>query len=264
MELSQVLAEATQMAEDDHHVVATVRSMGKEANCAACDDVALAKMARLELTLEKLFKERNLAALAVSCANDAQERYGVAFCYALSRLTAEGLLAVCEADVYGALTMLVQYEAALKATVPHFVSWTIQHQEQRNVFLAWNCGNAPACLAVDPKAVVLREQATMSATVGADKAQGAVEFQLKPGVVTLCRLVEFGGQFKMLITTGEIIPTEDNLRGAWGWVKVPDLERLYRVLAEQGFPPQASLIHGDIADAVQAFCGFAGIEVVRV
>ena len=263
VELAQVLTEAAQIADDDHRVVAAVRGMGKEANCSACDDAALAKMARLELTLKKLFEERGLVALTASCTNDAQGRYGVAFCYTLSRLTAEGLLAGCEADVYGALTMLVQYLAAFKSSVPQHIDWAIQHQELRNVFLAWNCGNAPACLAADSKTVMVREQASMAALAGADKAQGAVEFQVTPGVVTLCRLVEFDGQFKMLIATGEIVPGEDALRGAWAWVKVPDLEQLYRVLAEQGFPQHASMIHGDVADAVQDFCRFAGIEVVR-
>jgi len=193
-----------------------------------------------------------------------QEQYGICACYTLGRLTSQGMLAACEVDVYGALTMLVQYLATLEATVPHFIDWTIQHQEVPDVFLAWHCGNAPVCLAANSKEVQVREQAIMSRVVGPDKAKGAVEFQLKPGVVTLCRLVEYDGQFKMLITTGDILPSNDHLRGSWAWVKVANLERLYRTLAEQGFTHHASMIHGDIADVVEAFCKLAGIEAVRV
>jgi L-fucose isomerase-like protein len=112
--------------------------------------------------------------------------------------------------------------------------------------------------------VVIREQAIMSQVVGPERAQGAIEFQLKPGPVTLCRLVEYDGAFKMLITRGEIIPSEDRLRGSWAWVRVPDLASLYRTLAEEGFIHHAGMIHGDIADAVEAFCRFVGIQVVRV
>jgi len=160
--------------------------------------------------------------------------------------------------------MLTQYRAALETTVPHFIDWTIQHQQLDDVFLAWHCGNAPAALADGATPVVVREQAIMSQVAGPDKAQGAAEFQLHPGPVTLSRLVEYDGAFKMLITRGEIIPSEDRLRGSWAWVRVNDLSRLYRVLAEQGFTHHASMIHGDVADALDAFCRFTGIEVVRV
>ena len=76
-----------------------------------------------------------------------QEVYGISPCYAMGRLTDRGIMTACEVDVYGALTMLFQYLAALGKTVPHFIDWTIRHQEQENTFLAWHCGNAPPSLA---------------------------------------------------------------------------------------------------------------------
>jgi L-fucose isomerase-like protein len=262
--LPEVFKAADAWSESDHHILATLEELKREANCQACSPTALLKAAQLELTLQRYFTERELQAIAMACWNDVQEVYGICACSTLGRLTAKGLLASCEVDVYGALTMWVQYLASLESTVPHFIDWTIQHQEQENVFLAWHCGNAPACLAADPNKRVVREQSIMSQVVGPEKAQGAIEFQLKPGIVTLCRLAEYDGAFKMLITLGEIVPSNDVLRGSWSWVRVPDLARLYRVLAEQGFTHHASMIHGDIADSVEAFCKFAGIEVVRV
>ncbi len=68
----------------------------------------------------------------------------------------------------------------------------------------------------------------------------------------------------MLITNGEIIESSDRLRGSWAWVRVPDLKLLYRVLAEEGFTHHASMIHGDYCAALEMFCEFAGIDVVRV
>jgi len=37
---------------------------------------------------------------------------------------------------------------------------------------------------------------------------GTGEFELKPGVVTLCRLQEYKGKFKMLVTKGDIIESK--------------------------------------------------------
>lgn len=262
--LSEVFARAGARPEADHRVVATASEMKRQADCSACGEVALIKAAQLELTLREYFEERDLSAMAVSCRDDVQETYGICACSTLSRLTDQGMMASCEADVYGSLSMWAQYLSSLQTTVPHFVSLAIQHQELENVFLAWHCGNAPASLAADPGAVVVREQSVMSRVVGPERAQGAIEFQLKPGVVTLCELAEHDGEFKMLVTNGEIIRSPDVLRGSWSWVRVSDLGYLYRVLAERGFAHHASMIHGDIADALEAFCKFSGIEVVRV
>ncbi|MHB0857400.1 MAG: L-fucose/L-arabinose isomerase family protein [Anaerolineae bacterium] len=262
--LPEVFGAAEQIAASDHRLLATLEDIKHEANCSACSAEAVNKAARLELTLARYFGERDLDAMAISCWNDVQQTYGICACSTLSRLTGKGLLASCEVDVLGALTMLAQRAVSLEATVPHFIDWTIQHQEMDNVFLAWHCGNAPVCLANDPQTVVMREQAIMSQVVGADRAQGAIEFQLKPGVVTLARLVEYDGEFKMLVTKGELIHTSDKLRGSWGWVKVADLSHLYRVLAEEGFIHHASMIHGDYVDAMESFCKFTGIQVVRV
>lgn len=261
---SEVYAAANAWPQADHRLIATLEELVREADCSACSQTALAKMARLELVLQHEFQERGLSAMAVSCGRELIERYGVCACSTLGRLTGKGMLTACEADVLGALTMLTQYRAALETTVPHFIDWAMQHQELDDVFLAWHCGNAPAALAGDGSRVAVREHPIMSQVVGADKAQGVAEFQLQPGRVTLSRLVEHDGAFKMLITTGEIIPSEDRLRGSWAWVQVRDLARLYWILAEQGFTPHASMIHGDVADALEAFCRFTGIEAVRV
>ena len=83
-------------------------------------------------------------------------------------------------------------------------------------------------------------------------------------MVTLNRLVEYDGLFKMLVTTGEIIPSEQQLRGSWSWVQVADLDYLYRVLVEEGFIHHASMIHGDFTLPIVDFCDFAGIEAVIV
>ena len=262
--LPELFAKATDWPSDDHRLQAALAQMQKEADCSACRADKLLVMARLELAIKDYFVSRDLDAMAAACWNDVQESLGICACSTFGRLTSQGMLMACEADVYGALTMLAQYCAAQRQTAPHFIDWTIQHQHNENTFLAWHCGNAPACLAATPGDVVIREQAIMSQVVGADKAQGAVEFQLAPGVVTISRLVEYEGRFKMLITNGEIIESSDRLRGSWAWVRVPDLKLLYRVLVEEGFVHHASMIHGDYSEALEMFCEFAGIDVVRV
>ena len=249
---------------EEEKISSIVEEIKRKANCEHVKEATLQKAARLELALKQFVKEKNLAGLAVQCWDAMQKIYGISSCLTMGRLTEQGIMTACEVDVHGTLTMLAQYLASLKETVPHFIDWTIQHQSMENVFLAWHCGNAPQILAAKDSPVCLRAHSILGPALGLEKSEGTAEFQLREGEVTFNRIVEYDGQFKMLITKGKIISGKDKLRGSWSWVEVPDLERLYRILAEEGFTHHASMIHGDITSSLLEFCKFTGIEAVVV
>ena len=97
-----------------------------------------------------------------------------------------------------------------------------------------------------------------------DTQAGLAQFQIKPGKVTFCRLAEYDNVWKMLITTGEIVPSDETLAGTWSWVEVKDHDRLYRTLVEEGFVHHASMIHGDYTAALLQVCKFLDIEPIVV
>lgn len=193
-----------------------------------------------------------------------QQVYGVSPCYCMGRLTDRGVMCSCEVDIYGSLTMLIQHLASMKTTPPHFIDWTIKHQEKENVFLSWHCGNAPPSLVCQGCLVTLQSHSILGEMLGLERSVGTAEFQLKPGLVTICRLVEYNGQFKMLVTKGKVETADQNLRGSWCWVKVQSLDKLYRTLVEKGFTHHASIIHGDYTKPIVDACKFLGIETVTV
>jgi L-fucose isomerase-like protein len=182
----------------------------------------------------------------------------------MGRLTDSGVMASCEVDIYGALTMLIQYRASLSKVAPHFIDWTIQHQKLADTLLAWHCGNAPPSLACKGCKPDVSYHSILGPSLGIDRSMGTGEFELKPGVVTLCRLQEYKGHFKMLVTKGDIIESKQVNRGSWSWVKVPDMDRLYTTLINEGFVHHASLIHGDYAQTISDACKTMAIEVVTV
>ena len=169
--------------------------------------------------------------------------------------------------VFGAMAMLVEHRAALGETLPHFIDWTIRHRDNPNWLLAWHCGNAPTCLAGDPQQAALRSRRDMKGELPVDSCDpmaGLNQFQVKPGVVTFCRLAEYDDKWKMLIATGTVVPSEETLAGTWGWVEVADHDKLYRTLVEEGFVHHASMIHGDYTKALLEVCKFMDIEPVVV
>jgi L-fucose isomerase-like protein len=230
-------------------------------------DDYLAKEARLELALTEFWQRNHLSAMAMACWPAIQKMMGLSVCALYGRLSEQGMLTACEADVLGALSMLVNYSAALGETPPHFIDWTIQHRQDANQLLAWHCGNAPLSLAGDPSQAALRSRRDMTGEQPAqsgDEMAGLYQFQLKPGAVTFCRLAEYDNQWKMLIARGEIIPSSETLAGTWSWVRVNDHARLYRTLVEEGFIHHASLIHGDQQAALLQACKFLDIQPVLV
>ena len=262
--LLDILHRIDTLSDDDIQLRETMREIGKEADVSGIEEEYVRKIAKLELILKRFSEEKNLTGMGVQCWTAIQDVYGISTCYAMGRLTDQGTMTSCEVDIYGALTMLAQNLASLKTTPPHFIDWTIRHQEKENVFFAWHCGNAPPSLACKGCPVVLKRHGILGETIGLDRSVGTAEFQLRPGPVTLCRLVEYDGEFKMLITKGEIEKADQDLRGSWSWVKVPDLNLLYRVVVEEGFIHHASMIHGDYVQPMIDACKFLGIETVVI
>ncbi len=236
----------------------------KKVDASAIDAQTLSKIAGLEYALKDFADKKDLSGIGVQCWTAMQSIYGLSPCFAMGRMTDAGIMTACEVDIYGVLTMLIQHLASMKTTVPHFIDWTIQHQTRENTFLAWHCGNAPSSLVCPSCKVELSYQSVLGVSLGIDHSKGTGEFQLKPGPVTLSRLQEHHGEFKLLIAEGEAIQSDEKLRGSWSWVEVPDLRYLYETLVTEGFTHHASLIHGDYTQALMDACEYLNIEPVIV
>ncbi|NLT73401.1 MAG: hypothetical protein GXX94_04295 [Chloroflexi bacterium] len=255
------------LRDDDAEVQDKVSAIrGSVAEVTVADDY-LINAAKFELALTQFWRQNGLSAMAVQCWAATRQLYGLSVCSSYGRMTEQGMLTACETDVLGAVAMLTQYAAARGEVIPHFIDWTIQHREDPNRLLAWHCGNAPACLAADPARTALRSRPNMTGELEpkpGDLAAGLYQFQIKPGMVTFCRLQEYDGEWKMLIATGEIVPSDEDLAGTWSWVQVSDHAELYRTLVEEGFVHHANMIHGDQVSVLLEVCRFLDIEPVLV
>ena len=263
IDLADIMARAA-TPESKSSVTNIVNSMKAQADPSAIDAETVWKMAGLEFALSQFADEKRLSAMGIQCWTAMQSIYGLSPCYTMGRLTDRGIMTSCEVDIYGALTMLVQYLASLSTTAPHFIDWTIPHQSMPDTFLAWHCGNGPPSLACDGNKVNIRYHSILGESLGPERSQGTGEFQLKPGEVTLCRLQEHDGEFRMVVTTGRAIKSDDKLRGSWSWIQVPDLEQLYSTLVHEGFTHHASLIHGNYTRAIGDACDYLGIQTITV
>ncbi|MEL9909454.1 MAG: hypothetical protein QXP36_03610 [Conexivisphaerales archaeon] len=260
--LLEVIEEARRLPDDDPRVQSIVEEISKYADISKISREALLKLAKLEVVLRKLVNEKKLSGLGFRCWTEIQRYYGISPCHVLARLTQSGIMSSCEVDIYGALSMLIQYAVSLETTPPFFIDWTIRHPTKPNVFLAWHCGNMPP--AVCSGRCSLLYHSIMYRDVGVECSQGTFEGRLKPGVVTITRLVEYNGEFKLFITKGEALEEEGSFRGSWVWVEVSDLDKVYRTLIEEGFVHHASMVYGDYVEAIANFAKLLGIKTIVV
>jgi len=265
--LDDLVAAARALPDEEPRVLEIVEGQRRSVAEITVADDHLLNSARLEVALAEFWDRNRLSALTMQCWPSIQREMSLSLCALFGRLTGRHMLTACEADVLGALSMLAAYRAALGEALPHFIDWTIRHRDDPSRLLAWHCGNAPLCLAGDPARTALRSRKDMTGElppVPGDPMAGLFQFQLKPGPVTFCRLAEYDGEWKMLIAAGDIAPSDETLAGTWAWVTVPDHERLYRTLVEQGFIHHAAMIHGDQVQALTRACGFLNVEPVVV
>jgi L-fucose isomerase-like protein len=259
IDLADIFMRFDNVAGKDADVVRVARSIARRAEVPAEAKEAVNRLARMEVALLRLADEKELDALAVNCWEQVQRRYGICVCSVLGRLTDQGLPCACEVDVYGAATLLAAVGAGLGKTAPHFIDWTELHPSEENVWLAWHCGNAPHSLCAGDCRACISQHSILPL-----EAFGTLEFSMKTGPVTCCRLVEYDGWFTMFIGEGEIVDMEPKVRGSYGWVRVNDVMDWERKMVEHGIIHHGVLIHDPaVAGALESFCKFNGIEVVR-
>jgi L-fucose isomerase-like protein len=263
MDLSTAFLHMDEIPMDDPDVL---RIAAEIANGAVVGDVhtdkSLINQARYELSLIRIAKELDVESMAVNCWTRIQEIYGISACSTFGRLNDQGLITACEVDVLGAVTMWILYNASLRQAIPDFVDWTDLHPTEKDVFLAWHCGNAaPSLCAGGCEKRLMRNERMIQ---WCETCHGAMEFRLREGPITCARLVEYDGEFTMFFGKGEIIDIKPYIRGAYGWVKVADIRDWETKMAEHGIIHHGVLIHDPaVADSLEMFCKYLGIKSVR-
>jgi len=252
-----------EIGDNDKEVMKIVEEILSKAECTF-DKSFLVKNAKLEILMLKYAKEYNLSAFTIKCWTTIQEYIGLTPCLTNGRITFSGYPVACEGDVQGAQSMLIQYGLALEKKVPLFLDVLMQHPIENNLFLAWHCGNASVANINKKQIAKLMPHCPFADSYGSEKGASTIEFMLKPGIVTVNRLVEHNGIFKLLNFTGEMVERNDNLRGAWSWVKVKNREKVYDTIFNEGFTHHVSIIHEDISEYAKEFCKYLDIKFIEV
>ncbi len=207
------------------------------------------------LSMEALAREEDLSGLAVRCWPEFFTDLGCAACGAMSLLSDAMTPCSCEADVNGTITQLI---LGWISGEPAFGSDIVAFDVDANEATLWHCGLAPLSMA-DPEA---QPEATIHSN---RRLPLLMQFPLKPGRVTIARLSEATGEFRLVIGGGEMLKAPPAFTGTSGIIRFDSgAAAVMESLLGEGLEHHVSLTYGDHQDVLEALARQLGLPVLRL
>ena len=203
-----------------------------------------------------MVEEKGLNSVAIRCWPEFFDDYGHAVCGAVGQLTDDGIMAGCEADVNGAVTMMAQHYFTDE---PTFIADVVAIDEEQNSWILWHCGGQPVSLASPQRPAEAAYQPNRRLAL-------AVWFGAKPGPVTVARLSFQRGHYRMLVMRGEVLDQPPRYSmGASAMVRLEgNAVAAAKQMVEMGFEHHVVMSYGDVSEEMVALAEAWGIEVVRL
>ena len=211
----------------------------------------LVKVSKLCVALRKIISQKRLYSINVKCQYEFSKEYGMVMCVPLSILAEFGVVSSCEGDMMNTVSMTI-----LKLLSGNTVTYgdTINHSG--NIVKLSTCGFAPFSLGLEGE----REIRKFMPHPGFNGIQ--CSFVLKPGKVTVIRLIENQCDYHLLYFTGEGLNSE--LRQGYMPaldVKLDgDISKLVKNYSGQHF----AICYGDLSLEIADLARILGIGLIRV
>jgi len=235
---------------DSKKVQEDIKIQKKLFDIGKTSDEELGSLSRIYLAVKKISKDYNLSAYAPQCWPELRMERKTPMCTANGRITVDGVMASCEADMDCALTMLLLH--ALNGGTP----WTsdfVNYIEENDSLLFFHGGNASYTLSDDkPKLEVVFEGPAQTAT-------------LKSGTAKMCRLNHFKGGFEVFAGVGEAIDSKPMIRGSNMYIKMAggNMEFI-KTMLDRGVPHHNVIIHGDLSEELEEYANILGLPATIV
>jgi len=207
------------------------------------------------VTLDKIAQEQNLSGMAVRCWPEFFTDLGCSACGAMSMLSNHMTPTSCEADVNGTITQLIlQWISGNPAFGTDMVSFDVEKDEA----VLWHCGLAPLSMAdpdYQPEAAIHSNR----------KMPLLLQFPLKAGRVTIARISEATGEFRLVIGGGEMIKAPPSFTGTSGTLRFDSgAQSVMDTIMEEGLEHHVSLTYGDHQAVLESLAKLLGLSVLRL
>jgi L-fucose isomerase-like protein len=236
----------------DEHSARARRTLDVGADVA---DQGLTESMALYGGLRELAAAHGWAAIATRCWPECMTEFGGAACTPMAMLTEDGVPAVCEADVHGAVTALVLRELA--GSDP-FVADLVDADPTDGTSVVWHCGVASASLAAPGERLVGITHPNRHRAL-------ASQFALRPGRVTVARLSRAGGRWALVVGTGELLDRPRPFSGTCGVLRWDrPVDDVLATVFGHGIEHHLALVHGDHRAALVSLAAAWALPLVEL
>ena len=204
---------------------------------------------------KNIAEQESLSGVAVRCWPEFFIELGCAACGAMSMLSNEMTSCSCEADINGTITQVILQTMSGK---PAFNSDIVAFDIEEDIGVLWHCGLAPLSMASDAD----KPQATIHSN---RQLPLLMEFTLKAGRITLARLSEASGEYRLVIGGGEMIEAPPSFTGTSGTVRFDSgAEFAMDTLINEGLEHHISIVYGDYQDSLKMLAKLLDIPVLML
>jgi L-fucose isomerase-like protein len=207
------------------------------------------------VALQQIAQENGLNGMAIRCWPQFFTDLKCAACGAMSMLSDEMIPCSCEADVNGTITQLI---LQILSDEPAFGTDVVSFEVDENFAVIWHCGLAPLSMA-DPS---VKPRGTIHSN---RLLPLLMEFPLKPGRVTVARLSEADGNYRLVVGGGEMLRAPLSFSGTAGVLRFdrPAAQVLDTILRE-GLEHHVALTYGDVVPELLALARILDLPVLQI
>ncbi len=209
---------------------------------------------RLYKAYDDFIRENNINAIASRCWPDYFVEYNTPVCGVLGMLNNGQIAASCEADAYGAISMLIGMKLSKQSV---FFGDPVSLNKDENTISFWHCGTAACSLAH-------KKQGAQTGVHPNRKIGPTLEFGCKPGKkATVFRVGRKpDGAIRFFISQGEILDKEQQFLGT-SLVFKTRMKSIDIVNAsvKDGWEPHFIVAYEDISDQLKILATYLDVEV---
>ena len=253
-EAAQIMKEAESFA-SDKFLEALDELKKRTSGSEKTPEENLKKYACLRKAYQCFIDKNNVKAIASRCWPDFFTGFGAPVCAVLSMLNDNGIPSSCEADLGGAISMIIASEFS---KAPVYFGDPVAIDESCGGIVYWHCGAGASCLA----------HPLRGAGIGVHpnrKIGPTMEFGLKPGEVTVFRVGKTNAGFRFFVMKGEALDEPQKFNGTSVVVRPADggaVDKVSRIVKD-GWEPHFVVAYGDIVEQLRLLSEFLSIEFVE-
>lgn len=261
IDLSEILGRIDRMKDDDPAAQGKLATIQKYVSTDSVPASALLKMAKLGAVIDGWMAETQTAISAVQCWTSLEEYFGVVPCTVMSMMSENLMSSACEVDIVGVVGM---HALQLASQTPSaLLDWNNNYGDDPNKAVCFHCSNLPKHFFADVK---MDFQQIIAGTVGRDNTYGTCVGRVKTGAMSYARFStdDRNGVIRGYVGQGEF--TDDPLEtfGGAGVVRIPNMQKLLRMICERGFEHHVAANFSSVAGAVhEATTRYLGWTVLQ-